>query len=75
MIKLSLLSEPWLWIIILILISILVGPFIILYLILLLPDFLKIVLTFSILVMWGVVGGYKDWVIDKKKRKIKCFEV
>jgi hypothetical protein len=33
------------------------------------------VLTFSILVMWGVVGGYKDWVIDKKKRKIKGFEV
>jgi hypothetical protein len=44
------------------------------YLLLLLPPPLNIASTFIILVLWGVAGGCKDWVLDKRKRKIKGFE-
>ncbi len=71
---LYILREAWLWIIIFFLIMILVGPFVILYLLLLLPAPLRVGSTFLIIILWAVVGGYKDWVMDKRKRKVKGFE-
>jgi hypothetical protein len=71
---LYILREAWLWIIIFFLIMILVGPFVILYLLLLLPVQLRVGSTFLIIILWALVGGYKDWVMDKRKRKVKGFE-
>jgi hypothetical protein len=45
-----------------------------LYLILILPQPVRITFTFMILILWGIAAGYKDWIIDKRKRQIKGFE-
>jgi len=63
------LSEKWLWIIILSLIVILVGPLLIVWFILVLPAELKILATILIVVAWGVAAGYKDWLQAKRKEE------
>jgi len=63
------LSEEWLWIIILSLIAILVGPLLIVWFILVLPAELKILATILIVVGWGVAAGYKDWLQAKRKEE------
>jgi uncharacterized membrane protein YidH (DUF202 family) len=63
------LSEEWLWIIILSFIAILVGPLLIVWFILALPGELKILATILIIVGWGVAAGYKDWLQAKRKEE------
>jgi hypothetical protein len=64
-------SEKWLWIIILALAAISVGPLLIIWVILYLPDELKVVATILIVIGWGVAGGYKDWLKDKRREEEK----
>ncbi len=67
----SILSEKWLWIIILALAAISVGPLLIIWVILYLPDELKVVATILIVIGWGVAAGYKDWLKDKRREEEK----
>lgn len=63
------LSEEWLWIIILALAAILVLPFVIIWVVLLLPAELKILATVFIVVGWGVAAGYKDWLVTRRREE------
>jgi hypothetical protein len=65
------LSEKWFWIIILALAAISVGPLLIIWVILYLPDELKVVATILIVIGWGVAAGYKDWLKDKRREEEK----
>jgi hypothetical protein len=63
--------QKWLWIIILALTLISVLPFIIIYVILFSPPPYNAIIVFSILACWGVVAGYKEWVLFKKNEQSK----
>jgi len=65
----GILSEEWLWIIVLALIVVLIGPLLIVWLVLALPAELKLVATVLIVIGWGVASGYKDWILDKRRRE------
>ena len=72
------LSEEWLWIIILSLIAVLVGPLLIVWFILVLPAELKIIATILIVVAWGFAAGYKDWLqarLKEEERKMAPPEI
>jgi len=64
-----LLKEVWLWIIVFSLIFILVGPFVVIFIIMQLPQQMKIVVVVFIIVGWGVAKGYKDWILYKRKKE------
>ena len=64
---LILLKEKWLWIIVCCLILIFILPFFIVMVLLTLPEPLNAIATLSLIILWGVVAGYKDWLIDRKK--------
>jgi hypothetical protein len=64
-----LLLNPWLWITMLGMSAILVGPFIVLYAILALPLPYRGIVTISLIVGWGIAAGYKDWVKGKRKEE------
>jgi len=63
------LSEEWLWIIVLALIAVLIGPLLIVWLVLALPAELKLVATVLIVIGWGIASGYKDWILEKRRRE------
>ncbi len=65
------LSEEWLWIIILGLAVVLIGPLLIIWVILYLPIELKVVATALIIIGWGVAAGYKDWLQNKRREEEK----
>lgn len=64
------LKEKWLWIIILALISITLGALLIVYLILILPFPLNTVVFVGLIILWGIVSGYKEW-LQKERSKEK----
>ena len=63
----AVLKEPWLWIIIVSLNVILIGPFIILWFFLRLPPQLRPLAIIAIAISWGIASGFKNWT--KKKRE------
>jgi hypothetical protein len=65
----SLLKEPWLWIIILSLDAICIGPFIILWFFLNLPPQLRLLAVVLITVLWGIASGFKDWIKSKREEE------
>jgi len=72
-----LLFNKWLWIIIGCMSAILIGPFFMLYFILILPAEFRGIAIVMVVLGWGIVGGYKDWVIAKhqeEKMKIPTTE-
>ena len=70
----SILKEKWLWIIIIGLIAILVMPFVIVWFILALPAPFNMVAAIGMVLGWGVVAGYKDWVMSEGRKKTKTYE-
>jgi len=69
------LKEKWIWLIILLLIALMVFPFIVIYLIFLLPPIWgPAIVTVIILIVWGFVRGYRDWVEAKRKEEEKRHE-
>jgi hypothetical protein len=67
----EILHEKWFWIIIILLILIFVMPFIVIMLLVFLPYPLNTILTVCILVCWGIVSGYKDWITSKSEKEDK----
>ena len=59
-------SEGWLWVVVFALIAILVLPLLIVWVILSLPDYMKLVATILIVIGWGVAAGYKDWIVARR---------
>jgi glucan phosphoethanolaminetransferase (alkaline phosphatase superfamily) len=62
----DILSEKWFWIIVISLVAILVGSMLIVLIIVLLPPPFNAILTICIIIAWGVVAGYKEWLKEKK---------
>lgn len=65
----EILREEWLWIIILSLIAIFLLPLILIWFILTIPPELRVIITFMLIISWGVAAGYKDWLIEKRKEE------
>jgi hypothetical protein len=60
------LKEVWLWITIFACISIAVGSFFLVWLILQLPDAYRGVAVFALIICWGIASGYKDYLKAEK---------
>jgi len=65
----SLAFDKWAWIIILSVTLVVVVPLIVVWSILQLAPEVRVVATIFIIVLWGVVSGYKDWIIAKRKEE------
>ncbi len=61
------LSDAWFWMIVISAFLIIIIPLIVIWTIFYLPPELKLVATICLVILWGVVSGYKDWVISKRK--------
>lgn len=59
----------WLWITILAMCTIMIGPLITVYAVLAMPPEFRGLATILILVSWGFAAGYKDWVISKRREE------
>jgi hypothetical protein len=61
----EILTSKWYWIIVILGILILLGPFILVWSILYLPTPLNVLATFALVIAWGIVAGYKDWILQQ----------
>lgn len=72
----GILFDKWIWITIFSVLLVIVLPLVIVWGILNLPAELRIIATICIIVLWGVVSGYKDWIVSKEREreqeKAKC---
>jgi len=57
----------WVLITILSVILIMVVPFLVVWGILNSPPEIALVATIFLVIIWGIVAGYKDWVLSKKE--------
>jgi len=65
----DILTERWLWIIILIIFLIIATPLAVLWIILNLPFPFNTIAIILLVILWGVVAGYKEWIIEKRKEE------
>jgi hypothetical protein len=63
-----LIREKWIWIIIGICAMVLVIPYVFVWLILQMPEITRPIPVWLLIFGWGIAGGYKDWLVDAKKR-------
>jgi hypothetical protein len=63
------LFNKWLWIIIACASIIVVFPFLIMIALMNSPSWLAGTATILIIVGWGIVGGYKEWSLHKRKEE------
>jgi len=61
--------DKWVFIIVISVILILTVPLFVIWFVLQLDPALRFVATILIIVLWGVVSGYKDWIIAKRKEE------
>ena len=64
-------ADKWVWITIFSAALVVVVPLLVVWFIISLPAELKIVATIGIILLWGVVSGYKDWVVSKRQEEEK----
>jgi len=72
---LEILQNKWFWLIVVSLFLIVIAPFLVVWAISYLPPELKIAAMIGLVILWGVVSGYKDWITSKRKaeeKKIKA---
>jgi len=67
----SVIFDKWTWITILSVFLVIAGPLVIIWGVLNLPADLRIIATICIIILWGVISGYKDWVVSKRREKEK----
>lgn len=48
---------------------ILTIPLLVIWIILNLPSYLRLVITLCIIVLGAIVAGYKDWIVSKRKEE------
>jgi hypothetical protein len=63
------LREKWVWIIIGACILVGVAPWLVMLLILEMPGVLRPISVWTIIFSWAIAAGYKDWVMDRRKRE------
>jgi hypothetical protein len=63
------LFNRWLWIIVGAMCTIVIFPFLLIFVLLNSPPWLGATVTILVIVGWGVAGGYKDWVMHKRKQE------
>ncbi|MEM2703272.1 MAG: hypothetical protein QXR45_08935 [Candidatus Bathyarchaeia archaeon] len=61
------LSDIWFWIIVISAALIILIPLVVIWTIFYLPTELKLVATICLVILWGIVSGYKDWITSKRK--------
>lgn len=61
--------EQWIWIIIGLSILVLVGPYVVLWLIFQMPEVLRAAYVWILIFSWGMAVGYEDWLMDARKRE------
>lgn len=61
--------DKWTWIVIFSIVLVLVVPLIVVWTVLQMAPEFRVVATISIIVLWGIISGYKDWVIAKRKEE------
>jgi hypothetical protein len=64
----SIVREKWVWIIIGICILVMVVPYVALWMILQMPEIVRPFAVWSVIFGWGIAAGYRDWLVDAKKR-------
>jgi hypothetical protein len=65
----SIIRERWIWIIIGACILVGVAPWLLIFFILQMPTTLKVICVLVIICSWGIAAGYKDWLIDRRKKE------
>jgi hypothetical protein len=65
------LKEKWYWIIVIGVTLVVALPLIIIWVILNLPEPLRLFATIVIILAWGVVSGYRDWRKHKMREEEK----
>ena len=66
----SVFKQNWFWLMVIFVTIILTVPFIVIYVVLLLPPIWGPALFMvALIVVWALVGGYKDWVTAKRKEE------
>jgi hypothetical protein len=61
--------DRWFFITVVSVTLVLIVPLVVVWLILQVGPELRFVATVAIIVAWGVVSGYKDWIISKRKEQ------
>jgi hypothetical protein len=61
--------EKWIWIIIGACILAGVLPLVVIWLLFMLPGILGSVFVWTIIFSWAIGAGYKDWVVDRRKKE------
>jgi uncharacterized membrane protein len=64
-------KEKWFWILLALLVSVILIPFMLVMVILNLPPILRAVATVLLVLCWGVVAAYKDWIKEKREQEKK----
>jgi uncharacterized membrane protein len=64
---LEVLQDKWFWLIVVSIFLIIIVPFLVVWTIFYLSPELKIVAMIGLVILWGVVSGYKDWIVSKRK--------
>ena len=59
--------DAWFVVTILSVTLVIVLPLIVVWFVLQVSPELRLIATVLIIVLWGVVSGYKDWIISKRK--------
>jgi len=64
-------SDKWFWITVVSIILIIALPLIVVWGILSLPGEVRLIATVAVILIWGVVSGYKDWVVSKRGQQAR----
>lgn len=63
--------DVWFFIIVVSVTLVISVPLLVVWFILQLSPEVRLVATIVIMVVWGIVSGYKDWIIAKRKEEEK----
>ena len=61
------LLNKWLWIIIGSMCAVAAMPLVVLLVMMVVPAWLSEIIAISVIIGWGVAGGYKDYLLHKRK--------
>ncbi|MDH7564415.1 MAG: hypothetical protein QHH24_06025 [Candidatus Bathyarchaeota archaeon] len=62
-------SDKWVWITIAGVVLVIVLPLIVIWGILSMSPEFRMLATVGIVLVWGIVSGYKDWIISQQKEE------
>ena len=63
------LFNRWLWVIVGAVMAIVILPFALMMVLMNLPGWLTASIIILVMISWGVVGGYKDWLLHKREQE------